>query len=99
MRMFVGIVGIEPTTFRVSDECSNQLSYIPICVGEAGFEPTTSWSQTMHTTGLYYSPLCCGGRTRTAELERGEIYSLLSLPLDYTTILRFFLGSNQGPND
>jgi hypothetical protein len=26
----VGIVGIEPTTFRVSGECSNQLSYIPI---------------------------------------------------------------------
>ena len=31
MRMCVGIVGIEPTTFRVSDECSNQLSYIPMC--------------------------------------------------------------------
>jgi|LauGreDrversion4_2_1035121.scaffolds.fasta_scaffold54071_2 hypothetical protein len=26
----VGIIGIEPITFRVSDECSNQLSYIPI---------------------------------------------------------------------
>ena len=28
----VGIVGFEPTTLRVSDECSNQLSYIPILV-------------------------------------------------------------------
>ena len=27
----VGIVGLEPTTFRVSGECSNQLSYIPMC--------------------------------------------------------------------
>jgi hypothetical protein len=30
-RMFVGMTGFEPVTLRVSDECSNQLSYIPIC--------------------------------------------------------------------
>ena len=57
----VGIVGLEPTTFRVSGECSNQLSYIPISggcmfityywvstkplVGIAGFEPACSTSQ------------------------------------------------------
>ena len=29
--MFVGMTGFEPVTLRVSDECSNQLSYIPIC--------------------------------------------------------------------
>ena len=27
----VGMGGLEPPTLRVSDECSNQLSYIPIC--------------------------------------------------------------------
>ena len=26
----VGIIGIEPITFRVSGECSNHLSYVPI---------------------------------------------------------------------
>ena len=54
-------MGLEPTTFRVSGECSNQLSYIPISggymfityfrvstkplVGIAGFEPACSTSQ------------------------------------------------------
>lgn len=28
--LVVGIIGIEPITFRVSGECSNQLSYIPL---------------------------------------------------------------------
>lgn len=59
-RMCVGIKRIELLTFRVSGECSNQLSYIPILhflvllccvvltisVGNAGFEPTASSSQS-----------------------------------------------------
>ncbi len=38
----VEVVGIEPTTFRVSDGCSNQLSYIPMFnVTPLGLEPKT----------------------------------------------------------
>lgn len=35
----VGRVGLEPTTARVSGECSIRLSYLPKVVGLAGFEP------------------------------------------------------------
>ena len=38
----VGKVGLEPTTPRVSGECSNQLSYIPIKVERVGLEPNIS---------------------------------------------------------
>lgn len=31
--VLVGVVGLEPTTLRVSDENSNQLSYTPLRVG------------------------------------------------------------------
>ncbi len=50
-----------------------------------GFEPKLKEPKTF-VLPLHKEAICCGGRTRTAELERGQIYSLLSLPLDYTTI-------------
>ena len=81
----VGMIRLELMTCRVSDGCSNQLSYIPICVGKAGFEPTTSWSQTMHTTGLYYSPLCDSAAARTQD---SYIKSVVLYQLSYEIILR-----------
>lgn len=55
--------GLEPPTFRLSGECSNQLSYVSIMAGEVGFEPTilctknrclTAWPLTNKMVG---SPL------------------------------------------
>ena len=31
--------GLEPPTFRLSGECSNQLSYVSIMAGTIGLEP------------------------------------------------------------
>ena len=37
--LLVGRGGLEPPTFRLSGECSNQLSYRPLLVPSEGIEP------------------------------------------------------------
>ena len=36
-----GVTGLEPATYRVTGDRSNQLSYTPLMVGAEGLEPTT----------------------------------------------------------
>ena len=36
-----GVTGLEPATYRVTGDRSNQLSYTPILVGSKGLEPLT----------------------------------------------------------
>lgn len=47
-------VGLEPTTYRLTADCSNHLSYWSIMVRKVGFEPTTSWFQITSSTKLSY---------------------------------------------
>ena len=53
----VGIIGLEPITFRVSGECSNQLSYIPVFVSPTGFEPVTPILKVWCSNQLSYEDI------------------------------------------
>ena len=37
--MLAGVTGLEPATYRVTGDRSNQLSYTPTMVGGIGLEP------------------------------------------------------------
>jgi hypothetical protein len=65
----VGIGGLEPPTLRVSDECSNQLSYIPLCGGTGIRTPDTFSSMPVFKTGAInrsaIPPFCVTRENRT----------------------------------
>jgi hypothetical protein len=41
INLMAGVTGLEPATYRVTGDRSNQLSYTPILVGSKGLEPLT----------------------------------------------------------
>ena len=57
MIRIVGIERLELSTFRVSGECSNQLSYIPISDAPLGLEPKLKEPKTLvlplHQRAIY----------------------------------------------
>ena len=56
----VGTDGLEPSTFRLSAEYSNQLNYAPLMVDMVGIEPTSpgGFMPAFHNATCPYEPVC-----------------------------------------
>ena len=78
----VGMGGLEPPTFCISDRCSTHLSYIPV-VSSAGLEPATFGLANQRSIQLSYEEFggAAGPRTQNLVYIRHVLY-LIELPPD-----------------
>ena len=87
----VVLVRFELTTSRVSDECSNQLSYKTIkislyFVDSVGLEPTTHWLRVSYSTNWAKNLFGAenGTQTRDPQLGRLALYQLSYFRIRWT---------------